>query len=243
MGRWLVQLAGERMDLEEYPYWFPDGEIHAIEEDGNVYLAGEALERLPNASRVHEVALEALDDFSAVISLLWPSLQRPRVSSVMREDDQGDRERHVHLSGSIKGRAKAHGSLTVKGTEEDGPSPTQAQTLLAGSQLDKHLQAALFIWSDPLRPWARLYRILEEIEQFLGENAHEAGLCSHNQRNRFTQSANTAEVAGKDARHALDSFRPPANPMRLKKARQFIGCLLRQVLARAATEGPPNTGQ
>lgn len=49
MARWLVQLSGERMDLEEFPRWFPDGEVSAIEENEAFFLVGPAFEVLPNA--------------------------------------------------------------------------------------------------------------------------------------------------------------------------------------------------
>ena len=46
MGRWLVQLSGERMDLEEFPIWFPNGEVFAIEENKEFFLVGPALDVL-----------------------------------------------------------------------------------------------------------------------------------------------------------------------------------------------------
>jgi hypothetical protein len=44
MARWLVQLEGETTDLEEFPYWFPVGDAHAIEEDGGTYITGSAFD-------------------------------------------------------------------------------------------------------------------------------------------------------------------------------------------------------
>jgi hypothetical protein len=59
VARWLVKLDGERADLEEFPQSFPDGELYAIEKDGNVYLTGEELERLTSATEVRECATGA----------------------------------------------------------------------------------------------------------------------------------------------------------------------------------------
>jgi hypothetical protein len=129
----------------------------------------------------------------------------------------------------------------VDGIEEALQRPTQAQILLSGARMDDNLKFAVSLWGDPLRTWPRLYRVLEEIERYLGQPVQKAGFCSDNQRERFTRSANAAKIAGKDARHALDKFIPPKNPMDLKEATAFIGRLLQATLARAAARQPPTS--
>ena len=52
MARWLVQLSGDHMDLEEFPRCFPDGDISAVEENGAFFLLGPAFEVLPNSKAV-----------------------------------------------------------------------------------------------------------------------------------------------------------------------------------------------
>jgi len=238
MARWLVQLEGERIDLEEYPRWFPDGDIYAVEENGKVYLIGPAFEELEEARQVHEAALKALDEFSALISLLEPNIQRPGLARVLREDENGRRKGSVFVSGSLNARSKMRAAATTEGADQDRPSPTQTQTLLLGSRADKHLRACVCIWADPSRTWPRLYRILEEVEMHLGQTADKVGLCSKNARKRFCVSANVAETSGKDARHALGKFRPPTDPMNLEEASAFVRELLREALDRAAAEEP-----
>jgi len=56
MPRWLVELHGELLDLEEYPYWFPDGGLHAVRLGDAVFLTGPALESLPDATVVRASA-------------------------------------------------------------------------------------------------------------------------------------------------------------------------------------------
>jgi len=246
MTRWLVQLEGEHSDLEEFPHWFPDGDVYAIEENNSVYLVGSAFEKfsVSEDGHVHEAALQAVDELSAIIKLLWSSFQRPQVGDVFLEDASGKRQKFVYLAGSITIRINARGTLTVSGTGQNRKSPTQAQTLLSGLRTNVHLRAAMSLWADPLLTWPRLYRVLEEIEQYLGQHVHEAGLCSHRQRGRFTRSANVAEISGKDARHALGKhgkYEPPKDPMNLSEATTFIGGLLQAVLSQAAKQQPPST--
>jgi hypothetical protein len=87
MARWLVQLSGEPFDLEEYPRHFPDGDVFATEENGTFFLVGGAFEVLSSADAVLSEAVRALDRFSAVISLLWPSLRKVTATHVFRETD------------------------------------------------------------------------------------------------------------------------------------------------------------
>jgi hypothetical protein len=241
MARWLVQLEGDQFDLEEFPNWFPDGDVYAIEENGSVYLVGPAFEGLLKASQVYETALQAVDEFSASSTLLWSSLQRPKVGRVFRAINDDRRQAFVFLSGSVSGRSKGRAILAVDGIKEALQRPTQAQILLSGARMDDNLKFAVSLWGDPLRTWPRLYRVLEEIERYLGQPVQKAGFCSDNQRERFTRSANAAKIAGKDARHALDKFIPPKNPMDLKEATAFIGRLLQATLARAAARQPPTS--
>jgi hypothetical protein len=109
-------------------------------------------------------------------------------------------------------------------------SITQAQELLERTSGSPHLEIALSLWADQMRSWPRLYRIIEEIEQHLGKHVDAAGLCTASQRERFTRTANTAEVSGPDARHATGKFAAPSNPMSLPEATEFVRQMLLSVL-------------
>ena len=239
MARWLVQLSGERADLEEFPRWFPDGEVSAIEENEAFFLVGPALEDLPNAEAVLGEAVCALDRFTAVISLIWPSLRKPTASHVFREADGGRRDVIVFLSAGLSMRSKMHAVVESVGETQQKPQRTQAQELLRRATGSPHLELALSLWADQMRSWPRLYRIMEEIEQHLGKHVDAAGLCAANLREQFTRTANTAEVSGPDARHATGKFVAPNNPMSLPEATEFLRQMLLIVLRLPAVTTSP----
>jgi hypothetical protein len=226
MARWLVQLSGDPTDLEEFPRYFPDGDVSAVEENGAFFLLGPAFEVLPNAEAVLGEESRTLDRFTAAISLIWPALRKPTISHVVREADGGKRDAFVFLSGCISGRAKVGTVLASAGAPQQPPQRTQAQDLLRKAAGSPHLEVALSLWADLIRSWPRLYCVLEKIEQHLGQHVDAAGLCPANQRVRFRRTANTAEVAGSDARHATGKFPAPGNPMTLPEATDFIGQML-----------------
>lgn len=231
MARWLVQLSGERLDLEKFPRLFPDGDVFAVEENQGVFIVGPALETLTDALSVLEEAIRSVDSFSGVISLLWPDLRKPTVSHVYRETDEGPRNAFIFPSGIIAPRGQVSIPSIIGPSPTPTPSqPTEAQQMMSRAQSSQHLKIALALWADPARPWPRLYRILEEIELHIGKHVDKAGLCSANERERFTRTANTAEVSGADARHAISKFVPPSDPMSLEEATRYVGRIFSDVL-------------
>lgn len=233
MARWLVKLEGDSFDLEEYIRWFPCGDVHALALNGETFLTGAAFNDLDSAQQIREAAIQVLDEFSAVIALLWPSLKRPSIGILTHEDDSGNRKsHHIIAADSITVRSKVGAVVISAGDprESAADSPTHAQQLLEASRTDRRLKLVLSIWADPVRTWPRLYRLLEELEAFLGVRVDVRGLCTKNERERFARSANSAEIAGKDARHRDGRYDRPRNPMTLEQATGFVGQLIIAVL-------------
>lgn len=232
MARWLVQIDGDRFDIEELPFWFPSGEIYAIEESSTVFLVGSRLEQLADASKIHEAADRAIEDFYSVIYLIDPGIRKPSVGTVFHENDDGTRHGFAFLSAVASGRSKARASVTNAGsTKPEESRLTQAQELLAESQRNRHLQVALSLLSIPNATWPHYYRCLEEIESFFGAKVSEAGLCSTSERSRFTRTANTPEASGTNARHSFGKFDPPQNPMSPAEGLSFVRQMLLKALA------------
>jgi hypothetical protein len=155
MQRWLVQLQGEKIDLEEFPTWFPKGEIYAIEESGIYYLTGPEFDAAADADAVLKIARECLDQFSAIISLLWRPFIKPTISQVVHEDAAGARSAYVFAAGIAAGRSKARAvGVDASGTANSSEE-TEAQILLAAAKQNPHLREALAVWADPLRTWGR----------------------------------------------------------------------------------------
>jgi hypothetical protein len=230
MSRWLIKLQGEKLDVEEFPRWFPGGDIYGIEEKGEYYLTGPAFDRAGNAEEVLKVATQALNDRSAVISLLWNAFRKPSIGQVIHEDDAGKQRAYIFLSGIASGRSKLSGVLVDASGTTLNRTTTQAQDFLATARASSHLGEALTVWADPIRTWGRLYRVVEEIEQHFGKPPDDVGLCSNEDLVRFRRTANTAESSGIDARHACGLFRPPHNPMSLAEGTSFVGQLLAKAL-------------
>jgi hypothetical protein len=235
MSRWLVKLEGTASDLEDYPYWFPHGQVFATNDSDGTYVVGELLEACTDATAVYEATQTVLVEMHAVICLLDPGIRRPTIGVVLREDDTGKRTGTAFLSATIGGRSKVSATLSVNGAAPRLPEATQAQLLLKAAQTSRHLRVALSLLALPHVSWHHLYRALEEIEAYLGKKVHDAGMCSSNERERFTRSANSGEIAGIDARHRVGKYAPPAQPMTLPDAQSFLRCCLDATLRNVAS--------
>jgi hypothetical protein len=199
MDRWLVELYGERIDLEEFTRWFPDGELFVIEEANGFFLVGSAFEALSNSEAVLSKAVHAIDRFTAIISLISPGLQKPTVGHVIRETSGGRRDVFAFLSASLSMRSSVRGNLESIGVTPQKPQQTQAQTLLKRAIANHRLEQVLLLWADQIRSWPRLYRLMEEIEMHLEKHVDEAGLCTTDERTRFTREHSGGFRTGRTA--------------------------------------------
>ena len=230
---WLVELIGEESDLADFTRWFPDEPAKVINEEDSFYLVGDLFKDLTDASDVRSIAEDEVDLMSASIKLNCSGLSiRPTLGAVYWVDESG--VRHAFAPG-----ANLAVGTFIEIRVFDGPDqrPTTMQKYIQASKRNKSLHMAMLLWSDANRTWPRLYRILEEIEHaFGGRKSHEVGLASKAERSRFTQSANCHEVAGPDSRHGPKGQHPPANPMRISEAENFIAAVLGRASSRYENE-------
>lgn len=140
-----MELDGELSDVEEFPKRFPDGDIHGVEEDGKVYLTGSGFDQFSEGQLVRNHAMSAVEEMSAIISLLWPAFRKPLVGSVYREDGKGGRSTWVFPVGMAL-RMKLGDVQVSHGAQAAASGPTQAQKLLAASRTTDYLHAAVLLW-------------------------------------------------------------------------------------------------
>lgn len=74
--------------------------------------------------------------------------------------------------------------------------------------------------------WVNLYKVLEIVKGDVGRKIIDNGWASKKILDRFTNTANTSNAIGDDARHAADKFQPPAVPMTLPEARALIASVV-----------------
>jgi len=231
MTHWKVELLGEAYDLEELPYFFSSGEICCLAEGEIFFLVAQAFEGQEGPSQVHAMAESLIDDITGAMATHIGRYPRPRAGPVHERGADGQTKKHYSLNAE---------RATVYSRSRLGPAPvgpTYPQLFIRAGQRSRHLRHAMLIWADPNRTWPRLYRILEEVQQHLGTDPYRHSLCSKSEQKRFERTANSAEVAGADARHALGRNAPPPNPMTLEEAIHLVGSVLKGAVSLESQRG------
>lgn len=232
MPQWFVELDGDPFDVEEFPFWFPEGVSPcALKEGDKVLITSSEFEGLHEPGQVQELAETLLDELFATIRLLQAGVRRPTLGTVWRQSASGEREGFALVAAHITGRAKLRATFA---TNSPNTPQTQARSILRAARSDRHLHVAMTILALPYATWPHLYRCVEEIEQSLGSGVVEAGLCDRPTIRRFRRTINTGETGGLDARHRLGNAEPLSDPMSLVEAMGLVTGLLSQALKRRA---------
>ena len=100
-------------------------------------------------------------------------------------------------------RMKLGDVQVFQGGQAAASGPTQAQKLLAASRTTDYLHAAILLWAVAEPAWWRLYRIVEELIEYLGMTPAKAGLCSAKELKRFERTANSADAPSRAHRKQL----------------------------------------
>jgi hypothetical protein len=235
MPNWSVQLTGDKFDLEDLPKWFTTPDLQVVEELDGYYLRSDLFEAIEEAEEVRTVAQEILERLVGAAKLFRPNFLSIELGAVIRQEDDGRRRRHVSLSSNIVARSKVSSvKLTVNGSEETLQVPRPA-VWAAVAKDDEKVRQALRFWSDGPENWAYLYKVLEVIESDVGGVIYRNAWVSKTEVKRFTQTANSAEALGDDARHAKKHVPPPPKPMTIKEAKQLMKALLEKWIASKTT--------
>lgn len=204
---WQVRLEGHPFDLEDLRDLFTSPALRVVKQDDEYWLESEALADLPpNGAEILAVAGDLLARVNGAMKLVTPNRQEVRLSGSARRPGEGG-VTLVAVEAAI-GRAKA-GTVLAKGEPVEQPPPKTVAWSIAAARDD--LVADLLHYAAQPWDWYHLYKMWEVIE----ERAEAGGWTSKAAAKRFTGSANRRDVAGREARHAVNAGTPPAKSKRL----------------------------
>lgn len=211
MPRWIIQLVGERFDLEDLPKWFHDDSLK-VELRGDEYFLSSA--RLVDLSKARDVLHAALDIVAQVNGSirLWHRNHRPvAVGAVYREHENGRRDAFAFIEG-----VEARTGIATK----FGPAPLARWLRLAESR--PNVKSVLSTLHDGQQSWAELYNVFEVIQWDVGGDMISRGWTTQAEGDRFTGTANSFELTGMKGRHAGRRMSPPRKPMSPEEAQTFV---------------------
>lgn len=224
MAEWLIQLSGEKFDLEEFPKWFTSPDMEVFEEKGNYYLKSNEFNSFAEAYEVRERAEELLQDINGAAKIYSSEFQPINIGSLMKIDENGIRHYYQEVKETIKVRGKAYVEITKADTSEEKQESRElipVESWVAKAKQDKIVKKVLRFWSTEKISWFNLYNILDAIKEDISCEVHEKGWALNYEVNRFTRTANCYAVLGLESRHGRD-FEPPQKPMGLGEAESLI---------------------
>ena len=233
-GRWAVEITGHEFDCLELVRLLAEQDPSVVVgQEGSYYLVGSILERGADPSEVQRFAGEIVELINGLAPTIWPDFEPVAVGSHVLDAASGRRSVAVAV-GHSTARCRAHFVATVVGPDgQEKPDPGRGAlgNLLEIGCIDPLVQRAVAFLSRRNCTWFDLYSVLEVLEEDLGQPASKAGICSRNQRSRFTRTANSYSILGVHARHGRTQALPPPNPMTFREARIFVLGLMKAWLA------------
>jgi hypothetical protein len=229
---WEVQITGPVHVLDELARVFVGQDQRVTKGADEFLLRSRTFEGMADASEVRNEAVRitaALSGLSRVLLQTETSLGVGSVVEVMRS---GSRSVFVQLEG-VAARGTV-GLVSVVVTHVDGKVEEHRPADPAPSWLARALENPAAAHALRLRDvgalsWTDLYRLWEVVVAGAGgkEQVVAKGWTTREALRRFHHSANSVSAAGDQARHGVEPTEPPANPMSLSEARDFVESLLR----------------
>jgi len=230
MAEWRVQLQGSSLYLQELKAILSDHDPTITQEDNNFYLKLSAWEQLQEAEQIRNQAIHLIQLLDSTAHVFFRNTAPITIGHLVRINDDGQRQYFVF----------AEGSLTLEGillnatatvAESDGQRIEHKQEhpiirLLRASANDVLVADALRFFRRG--DWISLYKAYEIVRDDLhGEQGiiHQGWLTKRS-LSRFTQTAQSRDILGDDARHASRKYKPPSDPISLQEAKTMISELV-----------------
>ncbi len=232
MKEWMVQLNGDKWDLNELPKELYSSECSVVEEHGSYYLKSSDFNCLKQPGEVLQAATLLMEHANGVAKLRLSGFHNVAVSHrVIGIDDEGERQLFVLVTDSWEFRDKitvTHGDTKADGSVKPPKESTQAKSYIELVKRDKNVADALRFFTDV--NWVNLYKVWEIVADDLGNQRkiYKNNWATKGDLNRFTQTAQSRHELGDQARHAHSKFLPPADPMLLTEAESLMRIILRK---------------
>jgi hypothetical protein len=225
MAEWLVEVQGDRAELEELANQFNSARLSVRREDESYYLrSSEDFEGLSDHSVVRTKATELLLLLSGVANLYAGASETVKPGVVIWQRDDGTQDQFIPMQTAM---IRARGKGLLWGTEATDPTVSESWLSVA-RQDDKVLDALRFFQEDTT--WWSLRKVYEVIErdEFGGQQSKVAKVLSTTEEEiqRFKEWANYYVHGGRRKHPDSDKF----PPLVIVEADSFLRDLLKKWL-------------
>lgn len=221
---WRVKLSGEDSDLEELSKSFNSEKLRIWQDEGNYILNSSDFHGIAEADIVLKKSEEILTFINAGSKVIQ-NLQKPiNVSGIESLDENAKRTQYIFPKSIHLTTGVSRPSLLRDGKVEETCIYKELPNFVLLATQDKNVAAVLNYLSAGDNEIATLYKVYETIDSDVGgeKRIRDNGWASRNQIELFRRTANSPNAMGDKARHGVQKYQPPKNPMSLSEAKSFI---------------------
>jgi hypothetical protein len=219
------------------------GKFSITREVDSFYLKSEGFNSCKDERDVREIATEILNKLNGLAKIHFGKFQPITIDSVTTIDEHGQRKTIYSEEVVSTMRFKADVEATLikpDGTvEKSQPQPIKLfEHGFSIAKKDKNVAEALRIFGNLENNWVNLYKIYEIVLSDVGGKIYQNGWATKTDIDRFTQTAQSVEAVGDDARHYNPKKCPlPENPISLPEAKALIRTILEKwILSKCKSE-------
>ncbi len=233
LPRWEISLIGEERDLRHLAEHFGEfaWPVYKDQSTGQTLMVAKGFPEDASPGDVLARAEAQVKVLSGVLMSTNATTKRLSAGGVTQRATDG--KRYVYAVATAIGRAHVECHAEALRRDASGkfvpiPSPPPRSVTLAElAQADPVVEKVMRLKAGA-NDWSNLFPLFEALKRDAGGDQALAkkGWASLTQQKRFRRSVNSPSVAGDAARHGVEDGAPPANPMTLAEAREFVDTIL-----------------
>ncbi|MCI0518778.1 MAG: hypothetical protein L0Z70_00795 [Chloroflexi bacterium] len=226
MSEWRVELLGDLIDLQLAYGAFSTFDPCIVQDGDKFFLKANEFGVAPDAASVRTRARDLVKIIANAMYLQNRDTRPITTGLIIHIDDDGQQRRFAFMEGKSQGRGVASGTLIDKASTLPSEHNAIRFFRTASNRGDVADALAYFSQGD----WINLYKAYEIIKDDIGNETRliKLGGVSRSELKRFTQTAQSRDAIGDDARHASKKYQAPIKPMSVYEARALIGNLLQK---------------
>ena len=226
---WRVQLSGDESDLEELSKSLNSDSTRIFKDKGSYVLCSSAFHGMMEAQVIKDKAENILSYINGCSRLIEDFQQPIIISGIQSLSENGRRNQYIFPESVAIEVRMGRPTVSVNGKVEESYTYEELSNYIPLAIQDQNVALVLYYLSTESNEIATLYKIYEIIDDDVGgeRSIQNNGWTSRNQLERFRRTANSPDAIKDNARHGVQKYSPPKNPMSLDEARYLILHLVR----------------
>lgn len=225
MKKYLIELIGEKLDIEDLIFGLRTSKWKIIEELDKYYLTPETLNKTETQANIISKANEFITILNGSAKIFYEDHRKVKTGSLTIIDENGKKSIISFMRGGVSEyRSRTRGTLT----DSNKPlqkTPTIIEVWIAKSEKHKSVRDVLHLFNN--LTWSNLYKIYELINYDVGGKNNIFKFIEKSKIKNFKHTAQSRSAIGDLARHAVDRYKPPKNPLTINESHTVIAELFK----------------